>query len=290
MTDEETPLTGGRTLGSRKITFNLEMIRCFALFGGIILLAVGSFVTKYAVVFPAKSDPSTFWDKLVHGAPSDFDESQTFIFKLFNFNHTCTTLDFNPSKTVAALIIMFHTMPLCFFVLCHYLRVTSHTNPCFKCLQRFSKIATPFQFLFFTYFYMVFVNSPDGASGTPEGMTKFTLHYFPYMCWQLGMLLMAIQQCWYIYLKDQIPFKCVSKDMLWGYIIFMAILFVVYTYFCWSFINERPAWDTSTELGIFFGKTIMYTWDFVAVVVPMFFAVFESCNGKDSEIIFSELQ
>jgi hypothetical protein len=290
MTDEETPLTGGRTLGSRTITFNLEMIRFFALLGGAALLLTGKFVSVYGVVFPAKSDPSTFWDKLVNGAPSDFDPSQTFIFKLFGFNHTCTLLDFNPSKTVSALIIMLHTMPLCFFVLCHYVRVTSHTNPCFKCLQRFSKIATPIQFLAFTYFYMVFVNSPDGEFNTTEGMNKFKLHYIPYMSWQLGMLLMAVQQCWYIYLKDQIPIKCISKDMLWGYIIFMGILFVVYTYFCWSFINGRPAWDTFSEPGRSLGIIIMYTWDFVAVIVPTFFAFLESRDGNDSEIIFSELQ
>lgn len=290
MTDEETPLTGGRTFGSRKIAFNLEMIRFFALLGGIALLITGKTVSNFAVVFPAKSDPSSVWDKLFNGAPSDFDPTKTFIFQLFGFNHTCTVLDFNPSKTISALVIMLHTMPLCFFVLCHYMRVTSHTDPCFKNLQRFTTIFTPFQFIAFTYFFMVFVNSPDGEHGTPEGMRKFVFHYVPYMCWQLGMLLMAVQQCWYIYLKDQIPYECITKDMLWGYIVFMGILFVIYTYFCWSFIYGKPAWDTFSEPGRTLGIIIMYTWDFVAVVIPLVFAHKEAQDGKDSEIVFNELQ
>lgn len=290
MVDEETPLTGKSTLGSRTISFNLEFIRFLALLGGAVLLITGKVVSTFAVVFPAKESPSAVWDKVFNGAPSDFDSTKTFIYQLFGFNHTCTLLDFNPSKTISALIIQLHTLPLLFFVLCHYMRVSSHTEERFKNLQRYSRVATPIQFVTLAYFYLVFVNSPDGEFGTPEGMLKFTLHYVPYMAWQLGMLLMAIQQCWYIYLKDQIPFPWVTRGLMWNYILAMIVMFCGYTYFCWSFILGSPAWETHYGPGQTAAKAIMYTWDIMAVVVPTIFAYYESVDGNDSAITFQELQ
>ena len=95
---------------------------------------------------------------------------------------------------------MLHIIPVNVFVICHYLRVTSQSDPKYDNLKKVTKIFTPLQFVFISYFYMVFVNSPDKEFGTPEGTLAFTLHYIPYCLWQLGMLLMAIQQCWYLHL------------------------------------------------------------------------------------------
>mmetsp|Transcript_15755 Transcript_15755/g.22404 ORF Transcript_15755/g.22404 Transcript_15755/m.22404 type:complete len:292 (-) Transcript_15755:90-965(-) len=291
MVDEETPLNrGSNSLGKISFVMNIERIRFFGLMGVVALLFVGAFTSHYAVVYPPKEDPSSFWDKLFHGAPSDFEASQTFIFKLFHFNHTCSVLDFNPSKTLSALVIMLHTIPINFFVICHYLRITSHTEPKFVNLTKFTKVATPIQFIFFTFFYMVFVNSPDGEFGTDEGMRKFALHYAFYAFWQFGMLLMAIQQCWYIHLKEMIPFPWVTPKMMWIYLKFMVVLFVIYTWFCVSFIVDRPAWDTNGGFGRFFAITIMYTWDVVAVVIPSIFAWYESSDGADTKFTFEELQ
>ena len=290
MADEETPLTSGRPLGSRKITFNLEKIRMFALLSVAVFLITGKAVSKFAVVFPTKSDPSTVWDKVFNGAPSDFIPEETFIYKLFGFNHNCTIVDFNPAKTISALIfVMFFTMPACFFVICHFLRITSHTEVCFKNLQRYSKIATPIEFTVFTYFCMVFVNSPVGEYGTPEGTLKFTLHYIPYVGWQLGLLLMAIQQSWYMYLRNRLPFSWVTKGVLLFNIKLMVVVFIVYTYFVCSFIIGSPAWDTFSEPGRTAGITLMYTWDVLAIVIPTLFAYSECKYGNDSEIIFNEL-
>ena len=290
MADEETPLTSGRPLGSRKITFNLEKIRMFALLSVAVFLITGKAVSKFAVVIPTKSDPSTVWDKVFNGAPSDFIPEETFIYKLFGFNHNCTIVDFNPAKTISALIfVMFFTMPACFFVICHFLRITSHTEVCFKNLQRYSKIATPIEFTVFTYFCMVFVNSPVGEYGTPEGTLKFTLHYIPYVGWQLGLLLMAIQQSWYMYLRNRLPFSWVTKGVLLFNIKLMVVVFIVYTYFVCSFIIGSPAWDTFSEPGRTAGITLMYTWDVLAIVIPTLFAYSECKYGNDSEIIFNEL-
>uniref|UniRef100_A0A6T9ZJV4 Uncharacterized protein n=1 Tax=Pseudo-nitzschia delicatissima TaxID=44447 RepID=A0A6T9ZJV4_9STRA len=188
---------------------------------------------------------------------------------------------------------MLHTIPTSLFVVCHYFRIQSHTNPIFANLKKFSKIATPIEVIATAYFYMVFVNSPDGEYDTQEGMTKFILHYIPYMCWQLGLLLMAIQQCWYICLKRMIPAPLkafVTPEIMYRYCQMLCVLFVIYTWFCWSFIAGSPAWDTTSGIGLHFAKFIMYFWNFCAVLVPAIFAYFESNDGDDFCITFQELQ
>ena len=182
-------------------------------------------------------------------------------------------LDFSPSKTISVLIIVLHTMPFSFFSICHYFCVTSHSKASFKNLKTNTKIDTLLRFfILFTYFYMVFVNSPDGKFGTDEGMKKFTMHYISYMTWQLGMLLMAIQQCWYCVLKELIPFSFVTPMMMRRYCQFVMFMFVVYTYFCWSFILGKPAWETHYGFGQTVALAIMYGWDITAVLIPMIFA------------------
>merc|ERR1711915_645717 len=94
-------------------------------------------------------------------------------------------------------------------------------DPKFDNLKMATKYFSPFQFLTLLYFYMVFVNSPYGEYGTKEALNNFILHYIPYMLWQMGMLLMAIQQCWFISLKGRIPFTWVTKEYLWYYVQFL---------------------------------------------------------------------
>jgi len=290
MVDEETALVGGQNhIGKHVYKINIERIRFFGLLGGAVLLGTGKFVSTYAVVFPPKDDPSTFWEKL-HGAPSDFDTSQTFIYKLFHFNHTCTLLDFNPSKTIAALIIQAHTLPLMFFVICHYLRIMAQTNPVYDNLKKVTKVFTPISFLTLTYFYMVFVNSPNGEYGTKDGMTKFTLHWIPYMGWQLGMLLMAIQQCWFIACKGDFPLSWITPKIMFAYVQFMLVMFVIYGAFVWSFIFSKPLWNTHEGTpGNAAAKAIMVIWDVTAAIIPTIFAFIESRDGNDTMFTFHEL-
>ena len=244
MDDEETRLIPEKrdAIGSKEI--NIELFRFYGLLGIFVLLLTGKYVSQYAVIFPPKDDPSSIWHKLFNGAQSDFDAEQTFIYHLFHFNHTCSILDFNPSKTISALVMMLHTVSIDCFVILHYYRVTVQTDPMFDALKKFTTIATPLQFVFFTYFYMVFVNSPDGEYGTDEGMNKFKWHYIPYMLDQTATLLMAVQQCWYIALKEKEKerrqelrqFPWITCNMLWRYCQFLMVILVVYTWFIWSFI------------------------------------------------------
>lgn len=287
--DEGTPLVGvAPGFKKQKLVVNVEFLRFFGLSMGIVLLAVGTFMSMYMVVFPPHDDTHTFMQKLA-GAKSDFDTTQTYIYKLFHFNHTCTMLDFNPAKTCAALVIMLHTLPCLAFVILHHAQVLGQTHPKFDNLKKMSNVFSPIQFIVFLYFYMVFVNSPNGEYGTRDGKLRFTFHYIPYMLWQMGILLMAIQQNWYISLKEEIPISWITKDMVWGYCVFLMIMFIVYSCFVWSFIFEAPLWNTQVPFGKFCAKLIMYGWDICAVLVPMCFAYVEAKRNNPNVIEFYEM-
>jgi hypothetical protein len=249
---------------------------------------VGKFVSEYAVNFPVKPDPSPIWDKITGKAPTDFEPEFSFIYKLFNFPHTCVVLDFNPAKTISALVIQFNTIPMNIFIVCHYIRITSQPDPMFDNLKKFTKIASPLQFIFNTYFYMVFVNSPDGEYGTKDGMVKFILHYVPFMLWHSCLLMMAIQQSWYLSLKDDMPFSWVTPGLTMFYCKLLVVWFVVYHLFVWSYITDFPLWDTSTDSGVFAANCIMYGWNIVAILIPIIFAYFE--QSPNTKFTYEELE
>ncbi len=291
MVDEETPLTGTSSARAKIVyELNIEKLRVFGLSAVILLLITGKIVTENFNNWPVKENPSSPFDKLFRGAESDFEFDKTFISQLFGFNHTCSLLDFNPSKTVAALVIMIHEVPTCLFIMLQFWRITSQTSAKYNKLKIFTYFASPIQFIAVLYFYMVFVNSPDGEYGTEEGMTKFTLHYLPYMFWQTGMLLMALQQSWYIVLNDSIPVSWVSKGWIWVYTQSMVVVFIVYTWFIWSFINGDPLWNTFTDTGRIAAQTVMWIWNVYALFIPIYFAYEESKdNGKCTRIVIEEM-
>jgi hypothetical protein len=267
--DEETLLVGRKGPPKKlSITLNIEILRFYGLLAGVLLLVVGQFVTTMFVEFPEGS--------------GGWHPKETFIYKLFHFNHTCTVLDFNPAKTVSALVIMLHTLPMNMFVILSYYRIKNDYN------QRqvpygvwlYSKITSPFIFMSFVYFYLVFVNSPDGDS-----MTDFTLHYIPYMFWQTGMVLQSIEQCLYMIYKQNIPFG-LSAGVLKGYCAFIVALGIYYTVFVWSFIFYSPILDTTDPVKSLVGQGVMYTFDFVVVLIPTIFAYVQSKNGNVSTIDF----
>lgn len=292
MVDEETPLTGTSSSGRAKIVYeiNIEKLRVFGLSAVIVLLLTGKFVTEKLNNWPYKEDHNSVWDKLFHGAPSDFEYDKTFIIQFFGFNHTCSLLDFNPSKTISALVIMIHEVPTLLFIMLQFWRIKSQTSAKYNVLKIFSYIASPLQFIFVMYFFMVFVNSPDGEYGTQEGVNKFILHYVPYMLWQTGMLLMAIQQSWFVGLSNSIPVSWVDGKWLWIYTQSMIVVLIVYTWFVWSFINGNPLWDTTTDVGRICAQTIMWIWNVYCLFIPIYFAHKASKdNGKCTRIVIEEM-
>lgn len=165
----------------------LRCLRCplpftsnFVSFSQLVLFIIsGLFVTTFFVVFPENDNPSSPWHKITRKAPSDFISTETYVYKLFGVKHSCSWVDFEPARSVAAVIQVLYQVPIMLFVILNYFRIGSESHPKFDKLRLFSKISSPFEFVFFAIFYMVFVNSPDGEYGTTEGRNQFLKHYFP---------------------------------------------------------------------------------------------------------------
>lgn len=247
-------------------TFNIEWLRFWGLMAGSVLLVTGTIVTNTFVEFPEGS--------------GGFDFKATFIYKLFHFNHTCTVLDFNPSRTVSGIVMMFHTIPMDLFIVLSYYRMKDdyYSEKISKWLWNYSRITTPFIFIAMTYFYMVFVNPP-------MDMPSFILHYTPYMAWQIAMILMAIGQCAYITQLNLTPFN-IPKKVLQVYLFILILTGIYYTIFIWSFIAGFPILDTTIASNRNFAIFLMYFFDVLAAIIPAFFAFIEARNGNTQTIQF----
>ena len=137
------------------------------------LLLIGTFVTNHYVQWPFDGE--------------GFDAQATFIYELFGFNHTCTILDFNPSRTISAIAVMMSVGPFLMYVILNRFRMEHeyiNGNIGYK-LYTLNKVFTPLMVISFGFFYLVFVNQP-------LDMTSFILHYIPYMNYQIGMGLVSL--------------------------------------------------------------------------------------------------
>ena len=194
MAGDTVPLLDGD--GSISVTVHLEKIRCFGLVAIGVLLMLGTFIT----------------DRYVPGGLIDAG----YIVNTFHFRHTCVYLDYNPSRTISAMVIMALIIPLDIFIIlfCFKLKGLVKTGVISEdsWLWKLTPAATVVMLIFQTFFYMVFVNHPDDNSfhvpnpddpdntdestritETPSLPLGFISHYTPYMFWQTGMIIMAIQ-------------------------------------------------------------------------------------------------
>jgi len=252
-------------IGKMEMSFNIEILRMIGNAGVVIMLLVGRFLTR-------------------------LDMEETFIFKLFHFNHSCTYIDFNPAKSAAALVVMVHILPICLYVVMHYKRVQAETDTSFNNYKMANKILSPITFFCTLYFFMVFVNSPDKDFEEDGAMGLFVMHYIPYMFWQFGMMVMSIQQCWYLVLKDAIPFDFVTCKWLWGWCIFLFFYFIGYTVFVWSFILKHPVWNTETDIGNAVALAIMWGFNVFYLIIPTIFSFKLWRNGSgDYKIVINEV-
>lgn len=249
-----------------KIKFNLELLRAVGLLGIVCALMLGTVLTTYVTEWPIEGEP--------------FDFEATFIYELFGFNHTCTMIDFNPSKTVAAaLTIIFNVIPLTAFALLNYLRIQHdfRRGRVKQSLATFSKFATPVMTLSFLLFALVYVNFP-------KDLHSFTLHYIPFFFYQFGMVLMEIQHIHYLLDTGKIPFN-IPKTVCIAYYWLLLLFFVWYSAFIWSFIAEKPILDNSQPGQLAFAQFTMYFFMILSTLIPAAFAVYESRDPEISQVI-----
>lgn len=250
--------------------FNIEKLRAFGLLMGMVMLFIGKGLTDN-FVWGTRDNPVNI--------------ESTYIYGVFGFSHTCVFIDFNPSKTVSAILVILVVLPLMLFTVLNYYRIVlAAEQGKIKedgFLIGFAKSTWFFRFVCFTYFFLVFVNSPDGEYD-PNLETigdrwanlawrKYLAHYLPFMFWQLALALMAIEQTWYKSEIGNIPFG-ISCTTLKIYTFLVSVVFIYYTVYIWAhmFGFWVPGYD-SVNWAVF----IMFFYIVLTAIIPAVFALVE---------------
>jgi len=279
------------------ISFNLDLLKAFAMSVGLIMLVAGMIITNKKV-FPGDGS---------HGNRHEFPEviEDTYIRQMFHMSHTCLFIDFQPAKDVAALLISFFTLPLMIFTYVNHKRIEEDMNKDpvnWESIYLFSKYTWKFRVLCLGLFFMVFVNSPDGKYKDPTDMSvselfaddawvKFEKHYFFYFFYQLSMALLAIESGWQHYKKNDHPF--ISCNALWYYNLVTIVWLAYYTLWIVTFqfglpfpghTKEGEPPNSSSPLWLW-ANIVMYGYDILTVVLPGIVAVWYSQNYPEKMVI-----
>mmetsp|Transcript_40314 Transcript_40314/g.45429 ORF Transcript_40314/g.45429 Transcript_40314/m.45429 type:complete len:291 (-) Transcript_40314:264-1136(-) len=270
MASESTGLLGSNQKPLPPFHLHVEMFRCIGLSVGLLMVAVGWVVTKLFV-----------W-----GNFDNPDRAQdTYIWKVFDFPHTCVFIDFNPAKSVAALMMNFVTLPLIVFTLLNHwrLRVAHSKGEITDGLLKFSECTYIFRIFCFVYFFMCLVNSPDlpydGPYDTWEKMSgsrawrHYLYHYLPFMFWQLALALQAWEQSHFHYETGSIPqlpcFPTITKNGVWWYTRLIIVVFIYYTGYIWAHMFYFP-WPLKN--WTLFAQFIMFFYLFLTTAFPALMA------------------
>lgn len=276
MASEQTGLLPTREAKARSTTFNPEVFRVVGITAALVMMAVGTWMTKTFVI-GAKDKPSSIED--------------SYLYQMFHFNHTCFSIDFNPTKTFAALCSVVCTQCLAIFSMLSHERIETQfeMGNASQNLFTFSKWSRWVRVFGFLTFFMCFVNSPlfdpnseiqyKGPFGSfsamiaDRGWRLYVLHYLPFFWWQFSLALMAIEQVWFYWCMDNIPYKNIftGKVLKW-YLYTICVVFIYYTLFILAFIFE---FSVPLKLNVLWAKFIMFFYLFLTDVVPLVFAYFE---------------
>jgi hypothetical protein len=241
------------------ITFNIETLRLYAYSALVGMVLVGILVTKAFVTKPLE---------------------ETVIFHHFGFNHICNVFDHQPSRTVSALLILFFIVPMALFVVLSYFRTRDAVREgrVARWVLTYSAVTTPFIFLSVCYTYMWFVESPDEAGFVP--------HYIPYVMLQLAIGLLAINEVAFLRYTGTLPFG-VSRWVADAYLVVLITTTLLCQLAVFSLLLGVPILDSphdETQRMMF--QALMYSYSFLAIVMPIPLAIRNRKNGNINTITF----
>lgn len=264
--EDKRVLGGGKLPGNSKnslhLRFNLEYVRCAALFASVFMNFMGWVMNEIHPGYP-------------NGNPKD-----TWIYKFFHFNHICSFLDFNPSKSVVAPIGMTNIILMDIFcVLAYFTTKFDYENGLIdRRFWKYSQFTFIFGFIFSNFFIMVFVNSPTDPDVDHKGL--FILHYIPFMFNQTANVFMSIQQCILFIQKDIIPFG-IHKTTLKIYSVCISVMLVFYTLFVVTQLADIPMWTSQRgSAGNVLAQIMMWTYFIIMAPVPAIMSYGVARNGE----------
>ena len=229
------------------VTFNPEIFRIIGYVGFIVMLVVGSFLTnKFSGV-----DPQT-----------------TTIYKLFGFNHSCYVIDYEPSRTVSAMLLPFWEIPFVLYIIFSFLRVQDAYRekkaPLFAFIV--SAICLPIALLLTVWVRIVFVWNPE---------VNFMNHYLPYIGLHVLFFLIAFENFLYFYAMKALPFNN-NRILAIGYLVLLLVVTLLYVVFGMSSGLGHPILDLINNNGqrLFF-RILSSTYTFLVLPIPLILSFWE---------------
>jgi len=293
------------------IRFSIEILRFVSLSSLIMVLAVGMFISKRYIFFPDEDTTSRTLeqdtatglrgveqDLIIDGVEEerqllslfgqpltpyrDYKDSR--IYETFGFLHICSFIDYHPAKEVASILLPLVFVPMILFIILDHCRIrVSYGNKLIpKGLYTYSKWTSPIAVICTSMIHLWFVNDPD--KDFPEGY-GFEAHYYPYVAFQVALIIIAIQQVWYHTETGNIPFNVSPRGArlyLKG-VIFITVLSQVSVL---SILHGTPLFDSAKggEEGTWERTTfnvISKIYLGVALVVPILCSFWEFFLSKE---------
>jgi len=285
MATENTSLLKGSSspVISTTYTFSIEFFRIFFHVALLLMFMGGKVLVDIHVFAPENPGDLVYGIFTPKGTRKITD---TVIYSIFGFNHSCNLVDFNPAKEYAALVIPFITLPISIFSILSFFRAqTSYLNgEVSGSFYTFAKWNKPFIIYIMGVLHMWFVNSPQDA--VEDGGYGFVGHYIPYSMFQIGIALIAIEQCWYYIELNNIPFG-LKRGVMKGYVIFLVLLTFVCQLLVWTIIIGHPILDSKNDLNqraIFSFIGNLYA--FCVLIVPLPISIMQYKSGDNNSITF----
>lgn len=253
--------------------FNIETLRMIGLSFLILMTVSGKVITDEFVEFPNETNS-------IEG---------TFIYRKFNFAHTCVYIDYQPARQIAAVIAQGFFYPMFLYVILAYYRAKHDhkTGEITDGLWTYTRIVTPYYCLSIPLFVLCFINEPDDDNRYFFGLAHpgFWWHYIPFACYQVTLCLLAIGQVWYLIQKKLIPFG-ISAKIARAYAVITCCFFIYYTAFIVSYLVDRPILDTTVPFNKTLAQFVMYGFSFLAIIIPIVCANEERKNSNTNIIEF----
>ncbi|MEX2526726.1 MAG: hypothetical protein WEA09_03745 [Gemmatimonadota bacterium] len=220
------------------VSFNPEILRLAAYGGLVMLLIVGYVVTHF----------------FVHVPPTE-----TAIYELFGFNHTCNILDYEPSRTITAMLLPFWEIPFLLYLIFHVLRV--HDGYREGIVPRYVLVMAlafaPVEILLTVWFRVIFVWSPE---------VYFLGHYLPYVGFQFLLFLTAFGNVLYFNAVGALPFN--RRRLAIAYLVVLSTVTALLITFGLSVALGSPILNSvgnETHRAIFRSLSVSY----VVLVIPI---------------------
>ena len=240
------------------LAFNPELFRIISYVAVIIMFAVGYVLTS----------------EFAH-----VDPTETAIYHLFGFNHSCNLLDHEPSRTVSAMLLPFWEIPFLLYVVFNFLRINDayREQKIQKYIFVIAAIFFPIEILLTVWFRIVFVWSPE---------VSFLNHYLPYIGFQLLLFLTAFENVLYFDAIKALPFN--NRSLAIGYLVVLFTVTALCILFGMSVALGQPILDTINNAGqrLFF-QSLSDFYFILAVPLPLFLSWVEYKRSPNHTLSFA---